>query len=162
METEYRAVEIRFDEDQDSNGPGLLTGVLMAYGSRARDRAEVFEDGSLHWEEAGIVLREMHNRQAPICRFVPELRDSEVRVRIPLPDSQRGRDAALGIRNGTYRGLSVEFRSERENQKDGTRRISKAHLVGCGLVDDPSYLSCNVSVRNRVDDRRPELQTLWL
>ena len=162
METEYRAVEIRFDEDQDSNGPGLLTGVLMAYGSRARDRAEVFLQDALHWDSDGVVLREMHNRQAPIVRFVPVVEDTEVRVRIELPDTSRGRDAAVGVKNGTYRGLSVEFHSEREDQStDGVRRISKAHLVGAGLVDDASYQSSNVSVRNRVDVR-PELETLFL
>ena len=156
MGTEYRAIEIRLADDPDRTGPGLLEGVLMAYETRASDRAEVFEKGALYWPDDGVVLREQHNRSAPIVRFVPEVEDLQVRVSIPLPDSQRGRDAALGVKNGTYRGLSVEFRAERDLQLDGVRRIKKAQLLGAGLVDDPSYLACSVEVRGA---RR---RRLWL
>ena len=36
-------VEMRADDSMAS--PGRLTGVLMTYGQRAGDRAELFEDG---------------------------------------------------------------------------------------------------------------------
>ena len=39
------AIECRADEDR--LGPGRIVGTLMVYGKRARDRAEVFEPGSL-------------------------------------------------------------------------------------------------------------------
>ena len=33
----------------------------MTYGERAKDRAETFAPGALHWPDAGIVLNEQHN-----------------------------------------------------------------------------------------------------
>ena len=98
MKTETRAIEIRLAEDPSRNGPGLLQGVLIPYERRAADRAEMFKAGALHWPEGGVVLREQHNRQAPIVRFVPKVDGSEVRASIPLPDTTRGRDAALLVR----------------------------------------------------------------
>ena len=161
MEPEYRNCEIRLSDDQDSP-VGILEGTLMRYGTQARDRAEMFQADSLHWNSDGIVLNEMHTRRNPIVRFLPVASDGEVRVKIPLPNTQRGHDAAIGVRNGTYTGLSIEFLSEREDQStEGVRRISRAHLVGAAIVDDASYQSSSVSVRNRVD-LRPELETLWL
>ena len=161
METEYRNCEVRLADDKKTP-VGVLEGVLMSYGVRAGDRAEVFDQGSLHWERTGVVLREMHNRLSPIVRFIPEIKDTEVRIRIALPDSQRGRDAALGVKNGMYRGLSVEFRAEQELHENGVRRIKRAELLGAGLVDDPAYPACSVSIRHRAGGRQPCLETLWL
>ena len=148
MRTETRQFEIRLAEDPDRNGPGLLQGVLLTYGERATDRAEIFTSGALHWPEGGVVLREQHNRQAPIVRFVPTVDGREVRVSVPLPDTQRGRDAALMVKNGTFRGLSVEFQAEQESHVAGVREIRRARLAGAGLVDDPSYKGSGVSVRH--------------
>ena len=50
--------------------------------------------------------------QSPILRFTPEVDGDEVRIDAALPDTQRGRDAATMIRNGTFQGLSIEFRAE--------------------------------------------------
>ena len=157
MKTETRAYEIRIESDPNRQGPGKLVGVLMPYGERAADRAEMFEAGSLHWPESGIVLREQHNREAPIVRFVPETGSKALRVSIPLPDTQRGRDAAVGVRNGTFRGLSVEFQAQSEEHRDGMRVIQRAALVGAGLVDDPSYRGATVEARAKAERRR-----LWL
>ena len=156
MRTEYRSVEVRLAVDAERRGPGLLTGVLMPYNVRATDRAEMFTAGALYWDQAGVVLREQHNRQAPIMRFLPEDTGAELRVSLPLPDTQRGRDAALLIRNGTLRGLSVEFLAEREAFRGGLRVVERAKLTGAGLVDSPSY-DAPVEVRRRNEGRR-----LWL
>ncbi len=153
---EHRRVEIRIATDPERRGPGVLSGVLIPYEQRATDRAEQFERGALTWPDGGVILREQHNREAPITRFVPEDTGAELRVAIPLPDTQRGRDAAALVRNGTLRGLSVEFRAERETFKDGLRVIQRARLTGAGLVDDPSYQS-PVEVRAKRRRRR-----LWL
>ena len=74
---------------------------MLTYGKRASDRAEVFADGALSWEKGGIILNEQHNRQAAIMRFVPEIEGKEVRIDAGLPDTQRGRDMAVMIKNGT-------------------------------------------------------------
>ena len=75
----------------------------------------MFEAGALHWPDDGVLLRSMHKRQDPVARFIPEATDTEVRVSIPLPDTTAGRDAATNVKAGVLKGLSVEFRSERES-----------------------------------------------
>ena len=84
METLFAALEYRADETRES--PGLLAGVLMAYGTRANDRPELFEDGAFHWRETGIVIREQHNRAAPIVRAMPYLEGRELRVNVPVAE----------------------------------------------------------------------------
>ena len=150
-------VEIRQDE-KDKQSPGRLTGVLMAYGQGASDRREEFMPGSLEWPEGGIVLNEQHNRQAPIMRVIPEIRGDNIVIDSPLPDTQRGRDMAVMIRNKTLTGLSIEFRAITDRIVNGVRKISKAALLGAGLVDCPSYEAAKVAVRNKqIHRRRPWL-----
>ena len=122
-------------------GPGLLSGCLMRYEERARDRAEVFSRGALTWDQGGVVLREMHNREQPICRFLPTADEKEVTVSIKLPDSSRGREAALGVKNGLYRGLSVEFLSTDELQEGGVRRIKRGAIGRRGAGRRPGLSS---------------------
>ena len=145
MEILLAPLEVRADESRQS--PGRLVGTLITYESRARDRAEVFASGALTWPGDGIVLNLQHDRAQPIMRIVPEVRGAAVVLDAPLPDTSRGRDAAVMIRNGTMRGLSVEFRSLREDRIAGVRRITAARLGGAGLVDDPSYSDSRVEVR---------------
>ena len=158
MKPETRAYEIRIEADAERMGPGRLRGTLMPYGERAADRAEIFEQGALTWPNDGVLLREQHNRQAPIVRFTPTEAEGRLAVDIPLPDTQRGRDAAVMVKNGTLRGLSVEFHAERESRRaDGLRVIQRARLVGAGLVDSPSYTGATVEARAKGRRRR-----LWL
>ena len=153
------AIELRVDDTRQS--PGRIVGSLLTYGQRARDRAEVFAPGALHWPDGGIILNEQHNRQAPILRFKPELVGSEVRIDAPLPDTQRGRDAATMVRNGTMTGLSIEFRSENEGRSSGVREIRRAFLGAAALVDSPSYPT-SVEVRGRGLGAPVTVATLWL
>ena len=85
----------------------------------------------------------------PITRVIPELRGDAIVIDQPLPDSPAGRDAAVEIRSGLMRGLSVEFKALRARMVNGVRRISEAALVAGGLVDDPSYASARVEVRDK-------------
>ena len=155
--TELRcAIELRQDETRQ--GPGRIVGTLMTYGARAKDRAEMFAPGALHWPDGGIILNEQHSRTAPILRFTPELVGDEVRIDAQLPDTQRGRDAAVMIRNGTMTGLSVEFRAQDEVfSPAGVREVRRAALVAAALVDNPSYQN-NLEVRAARAPRR----RLWL
>ena len=70
-------------------------------------------------------------------RFTPALDGKELRIDAALPDTQRGRDAATMIKNGTFTGLSIEFRSELEGRSAGVREIRRAHLAAAALVDSP-------------------------
>ena len=143
---------IEYREDETRQSPGRIVGSLITYGTRALDRPEVFAPGALHWPDGGIVLNEQHNRAAPIMRFVPELAGDELRINAVLPDTTRGRDAAIMIRNGTFTGLSIEFRAESEGRASGVRQIRKAHLAGAALVDSPSHAS-TVEVRGKAGRR---------
>ena len=152
------AIELRQDETRQ--GPGRIVGTLIKYGERAHDRAETFAPGALRWPEGGIILNEQHNRQAPILRFTPELDGAELRIDAQLPDTQRGRDAATMIRNGTLTGLSIEFLAESEGRAAGVREVRRAVLAGAALVDSPSYKT-TVEVRSK-GVREPTAATLWL
>ena len=157
MKNEIRC-SVELMEDESRSSPGRLTGTLMKYETRAGDRAELFKSGSLEWDDAGIVLNEAHDRKQAIIRVVPENRNDEVILDFQLPDTARGRDAATSIRNKTLRGLSVEFRAVSEKMINGIRIITKAALLGAGLVDNPAYSQATVSVRNKKTPRR----RIWL
>ena len=162
METLLIPVEYRQDEKRES--PGMLAGVLMVYGTQARDRPEMFEMDSFHWDPSGIVIREQHNREAPILRAIPYLEGRELRINAPLLNTTRGRDIAEAMKgpNPLFSGLSVEFRAEKESRRNGVRVITSAFLGGAGLVDAPSYRDSVVEVREDRGLRLPTAATLWL
>ena len=143
-------VEVREVEGK----PSHLVGVLMPYGERAKDRAEVFEAGSLTWDQGGVVLRRQHSRQHPILKFTPVERDGVLTVDAAIPSTAAGADCEAEIRSGLLTGLSVEFRSIRERYIGGLRRIAKAHLSGAGLVDFASYSQATVEARAKAERER--------
>lgn len=149
-------VEYRADESRD--GPGRLVGTLLTYGKQAGDRREMFEQDALYWRESGIIIREQHNRQAPILKTIPILDGATLRIDAPFPATQRGRDAATNLREGVYTGLSVEFAPEREIRRSGLRVIQRAFLDGAGLVDYPSYTDSVAEVRAE----NPQRRRVWL
>ena len=155
-------MEVRFEQDPERQGPGLLTGTLMVYGSKASDRQEMFMPDSLHFPEKGIVIDEQHNRQAPIMRVQPVLSGKTLSVSGRLPDTTRGRDAATNIREGVLTGLSVTFHAEREERRGGVRRILKAFCPRAGLVDTGSYSQALVEVRAKVWQLDREDLLRWL
>ena len=151
--TEIRcAIELRADETRLT--PGRIVGTLMEYEKRAGDRPEMFGAGALEWPADGIILNLSHDRKQPVMRFTPEVRGSAVMIDETLPDTARGRDAAVMVRNSTLRGLSVEFKAIKEEMRAGVRLIRKAVLAGAALVDSPSYPGSGVEVRQRDGGRR--------
>ena len=154
--TELRcAIELRADETRVS--PGRVVGTLLTYGKRATDRPEMFADGALTWPDDGVVLNVQHDRQQPVMRFKPKVRGKEVVVDAALPDTQRGRDIATMVRDGTMTGLSVEFRALSEGMRGELREIRRAQLMGAAVVDSPSYEG-SLEVRERTGGGR----RLWL
>ena len=150
-------IEVRWAEDETRASPGRLLGTLLTYEEQAGDRLELFIKGALEWPENGIVINEQHNRQAPVLRAVPFLEGDEVRIDQPFPNTQRGRDAAINLREGVYTGLSVEFGALAEGRRGNLREIRRALLTGGALVDRPSYKSSTAEVRERTGRKR-----LWL
>ena len=137
--------------------PSRLVGVLMPYGERASDRAEIFERGSLSWDAAGIILRRQHNRQQPILKFTPLESNGKVTIDAEIPRTAAGTDCVAEIRSGLLGSLSVEFRAVRQSVVAGVRRISEAVLTGAGLVDEGSFAGAVVEARElavrRASDR---------
>ena len=146
------ALELRADDTRA--GPGRLTGTLIVEGEQASDRRELFMPGALTWPPEGIVLRRQHARDKPITMIQPRREGNRIFVDENLPDTVAARDAAVEIRAGMFKGLSVEFVSRREKFAGGLRRIGGALLKGAGLVDTPSYTSALVSVRHKGAGRR--------
>ena len=62
------------------------------------------------------------------------------------------------VKNGTLRGLSVEFRALDEGKRGAVREIRQARLLGAALVDDASYKGA-LEVRQRDRGRR---RRVWL
>ena len=147
-------IEVRYVEDTTRESPGRLVGTLVdLWRNQSRDRPEKFMRDSLLWADSGIIINEQHNRQAAIMRVHPFLDGDLLRVDEPLPNTQRGRDAATNIRDGLYTGLSVEFskRGVVASYVGGVREIRQAQLVGAGLVDLASYPGSTVEVRESGD-----------
>lgn len=154
MPEEFYAA-IQFAEDETRQGPGRLTGTLVTYGEKAGDRDVVFAEDSLHWPEAGVVLNEQHNRQAPIVRFTPFQDGKAVKIDVPLPDTQRGRDIATSVKNGTLTGLSIEIEPERSNQLADFLEHQRARLVAAAVVDSPAFRGSGVQVHAKNPGKRP-------
>ena len=136
-------------EGRAEGKPARLTGTLMVYNERARDRPEVFEVGSLKWDASGIVLNRQHNRAAPILRLHPVEVEGRLVVDEEIPDTVAGRAATAEIRSGLFRGLSIEFRAVRQTIVGGVRRIGDAVLSAAALVDSGSYEGATVEARER-------------
>ena len=148
MKNEIRcSIELREAEGK----PARLVGGLMPYGERAKDRAEVFERGSLSWAEGGIVLNRQHQRGSPILRFTPVETEGRLTIDAPIPKTTAGADCEAEIRSGLFNSLSIEFRSVRERFVGGVRHLAEAVLTGAGLVDAGSYEGATVEARARAD-----------
>jgi len=138
-------------------GPGRLSGVLMTYGEPVADgRGHVFRPGSLSWADDGILLNLSHDRKQPLMRVQPSTDGDRVLLAATLPDTTRGRDTAVMVRNGTLRGLSAEVRVTEDQMVNGRREIERAALVGAALVDTPAIRSARVEVH------RARRRRVWL
>ena len=161
MKDDHLDVEVRFTEDETRNSPGMLTGTLIEYEKRSVGRAELFARGALTWPEDGILVNEQHERKAPIVRAVPFVDGDAVKISVKLPNTTRGRDAAVNVKEGVLTGLSVGFRSLSEGMRGGMRLIKSATLVNAGLVDTPEYAEAVVAIRAKRETDGEEILR-WL
>ena len=118
-----------------------LTGAAMVYGSRAKDRAEMFEPGSLQ-PVYPVTLNLQHDPSREIATTADgSLRLADTSEALNISADLREGSAELElVRRGALRGLSVEFAPLRERREsDGLRVVSRAALPAIGLVDSGSY-----------------------
>ena len=147
-EIRFCSIEIRADQSRQS--AGRLVGVLMPYGTEARDRREIFEAGSLTWSDPkGIVINRMHQRASPIMRVIPVEVEGRLMIDAPIPDTAAGRDCVSEVRSGLLASLSVEFRAVKQTIVGGLRRISAAVLTGAAVCDAGAYEAATVEARTQ-------------
>ncbi|MDE0166263.1 MAG: HK97 family phage prohead protease [Bryobacterales bacterium] len=150
---------VNYLPDETRQGPGRLVGRLLSYGEQIvhGQGRETFESRSLTFGDDGIVFYDSHDvtPRRPVAIVHPENRDTEAVVDFVLPDTGAGRRVAKRFREGSYKGLSIEFRSVREKYVAGVRRISEALVNGFAAVESPAYPSAQVEVRSKRKQRNP-------
>ena len=147
------------------DGLGRLTGTLVTYEERARDRPELFASGAMNWPDNGIAINLMHDRQQPLLRTMPFRDGNALRIDAPLPDTARGRDVATDMRQELplYTGLSIEFTALAEGRRGNLREIRRAYMPSAALVDRGAYAGSTVEIRaSGLLAPMPSEATLWL
>ena len=126
-----------------------LAGRAMVYGEVAPGLNERFEPGAFAPVPA-VPLNLQHDARMTVLEAgAYELRDTPeaLLLRADLPEDS----AALKlVRRGALKGLSVEFKAQRERRDSGLRVIEAAELLAVGVVDAPAYTSARVEVRARL------------
>lgn len=147
---------VDFLPDETRQGPGRIVGTILRFGEQIvhTKGPEQFEARSLAFSDDGVVLYDSHDVEPrkPVHIFTPIQTDTEARIDALLPDTPAGRRLAERFRNGTYKGLSIEFRAVSERYVDGVRRVSKAFLGGVAAVESPAYQT-PVEIRSKRSSR---------
>ena len=140
---------------QAESGPGLLTGVALRFGERAKlpgGRTEEIRPGGLV-PSVRVYANRQHERGRHLGVSPGNLSlvidNKEVRVALQLPDTTLGRDVATEVRMGILQGLSVEFRPIRDKWAGFHRIVEQATLAGIGVVDTGAYGGDSLSIREQ-------------
>ena len=150
--TEYRFTELRYarrENREDGDPLGTVTGVVMRYGDRAQFPwgSEEFAAGAFgDLGKAELWANRMHERTQPLANTLEDslrFKDTkeELTAEIDLPNTTAGRDVETEVDRGLLRGLSIEFRTVKDelNYESGHRKVTQAQLFGWGVVDRPAY-----------------------
>ena len=126
-----------------------LTGCVMTYGDISQEHRERFLPGAFA-PVPDIPLNIQHDKNMRVLdagEFVLNDTPRALEIRAELPADS----AALSlVKRGALNGFSVEFHARAERREaGGVRVIERAHLVGIGLVDEPSYTDSQAEVRRR-------------
>ena len=134
-----------------------LSGVVMPYGDVSPTHQERFEPRALRI--GPTVPLNIQHRPLEAVAWHPDggLRlehdEDSLRMVADVPAIPAGDVALSLVREGQVRGLSVEFRAQRETHADGLRVIEAAELTGIALVRAPSYEQTSVEARRRRSGR---------
>ena len=152
IEKRARVFEVEFRAGNDA---GVIEGILVRYNEPVNlgEFKEQFRSGA--FTPIGDVIANLqHDRGKPLARNSEggglKLIDGqdELKARIDLPDTSIGRDTRELVKRGILRGLSVEFAVTEETYNEGLRDISKAQLIGLGIVDRPANPKALITKRN--------------
>ena len=147
---EFRFVEFR----QDGR---TLEGTAIRYGSEAevlgfRERFQRAAFGDI--SALDVILNRQHDRARPLARTGGgglELLDSEesLTIRAVLPQTRDADDVLALVEARILRGLSLEFRAQKEQWEGNLRTVRKALLTGIGVVDRPAYTDATTELAKR-------------
>ena len=160
IERRFLAADIELREAGD--GSPELSGVVVRYGDAATFGrcSEVIQPGALSLLPEGVLLNFNHDRKRPLAR-TPDtmtLTDSAdaMRMSARLPKTTMADDALVLVRAKVIRGLSLEMIIAPGGERwDGLRRtITRARVIGIGVVDIPSYPGSELEMRWRAHAAR--------
>ena len=145
LESINREIEFRAENRR-------ISGTVISYSDVSPSHRERFEPNSLRFAES-VVLNLLHNGLTAVA-WTPggnlELEDTseELRLSAQMPPIPAGDLVLSLLSEGKIRGLSLEFRAEKERRESGIRIIESALLSGVGLVENPSYKGSQVEIRS--------------
>ena len=129
-----------------------LVGAAIRYGDVSPSHRERFEPGAFN--VSPHLAPTLGHRTGRVLAYGQDVqvedRDDALIVSAHLPRTATADLALAGVRNGRYRGWSVEFQARRETRDaEGIRVVQSADLPGLALVDHPSYPGSGVEARRR-------------
>lgn len=150
------AQELRFDEQgKFVEGVAVPYGQTTSIGGQFEERIMPGAFGKME----DVIANLLHDRKRPIARtganggMTLTDTDTELRVRIDLPETQDGRDAAELFRRRILRGFSVEMRVKDDRWTRNLREIRSADLRGLAVVDRPAYTGATAAIVERHVER---------
>ena len=139
--------------------PDGVAGTLIRWGDVAEigEFTERFAAGSID-HRGDLIVNLQHDRGKPVARTGAglELRstDAGIEAAITWPETAPAREAKELVEARIVRGLSMEFRADKETWKGRERLVTNARLLGLALVDRPAYPGSTIAQRWHVHNLR--------
>lgn len=162
-EIEHRSIVIPVERrDADGEESMGVAGYAAVFGQKAQicdDFAEVFARGAFSQSVRSADVRAYfgHDRTRVLGRTKARtLRLKEdnrgLAVEIDLPDTTDGRDARTLIARGDVSGMSIGFRTIRDewdmSQQPALRTIHEVELLEVSIVSEPAYEGTSIALRS--------------
>lgn len=172
MKTEFRGSDIPLEfRAEGSLLVGCAAPVDRAVTVGGRDfREEIRSSGVTGLESFTVRDRHLQDGGGRPVAGAPasakaEIRNGGIYLEATLPEQvQAAVEVRQLVKNGTYRGLSLEFVCGRDEFRGSTRIIHEMEVVGIAVVERPAYLATSVDVRSifRSIFRHVESVPLWI
>lgn len=146
IKTEFRFAALQAAEDR------TLTGLALPYETETRigNARERFTQGAAR-SSGDAILNVAHDRARFLAREPLTLKlestDAGLTMHATLPETREADDTLTLIKSNVLRGLSVEFRANRERNVNGVRVIEDATINGLAVVARAAYGTTHVDAR---------------
>ena len=134
----------------------VVTGVAVRYGDEARIEGGIREriaKGALELPTESANLTLQHDRAMPLGLIRWQDDEDALRFSADLTPGPRQDQALLDVRNGLFRGASIELKRqqdrivEMDSENGPLVEIMKGKIVRVSLVDDGAYPQSAISLR---------------